>query len=64
MCMGAILWHGIGRLVFGASTQEIAEYAPTINLSCREVASRSPRKIEIIGGILSDLCLVPFRLGK
>jgi guanine deaminase len=63
MCMGAAIWHKVGRVVFGASIQEVAEYAPTIRLSAREVAARSAAKIEIIGGVLADLCLIPFRLG-
>lgn len=61
MCMGAILWCRVGRVVYGASIEEVSEYLPQINLSSREVASRATHKIEIIGGILADLCLVPFR---
>jgi len=61
MCMGAILWSNITRLVFGASTKELKEYVPVIDMSCREIAARSSHRIEVIGGVLADACLVPFR---
>lgn len=62
MCMSAILWAGIPRLVFGARTEELREYVPVLQPSCREMAAASGRKIEIISGILEDLCLAPIRL--
>ena len=62
MCMGAAMLAGVGHVVYGASIAEVAEYRPQIQLSCREIAARGYRKIEVIGGVLGDLCLVPFRL--
>ncbi len=62
MCMSAILWSGIPKLVFGAHSDELKQFVPVLGLSSREVAAASGRKIEIVGGILEDLCLVPFRL--
>jgi guanine deaminase len=62
MCMAAAMFAGVGRVVYGASIDEVKEYRPQIELSCREVAARGFRKIEVIGGVLSDLCLVPFRV--
>lgn len=62
MCMTAILWSRVPRLVFGARNEELAEYVPTISLSSRQVAAQSGRSIEIVSGILEDLCMAPFRL--
>jgi tRNA(adenine34) deaminase len=61
MCMGAILWAKVGRLVFGASTNELKEFVSVIDMSCREIAARSSHRIEVIGGVLTDACLAPFR---
>jgi len=62
MCMSAILWSEIPQLVFGATSEELKEYVPVLGLSSREVAAASNRNIHITSGILSDLCLAPFRL--
>ncbi|MGI8907058.1 MAG: nucleoside deaminase [Candidatus Sumerlaeaceae bacterium] len=64
MCMGAAMLAGVGTVVYGASIQEVKAYRPQIELSCREVAARGFRKIEVIGGVLGDLCVAPFGLGK
>ena len=61
MCMGAIILAKVGRLVYGASTEELKSLAPVIAVSSREIAAHAPFKIEVIGGILSDDCLMPFR---
>ncbi len=62
MCMGAILWSGIPKLVFGASSAALSEYTPVLKPTCREMAAASGSQIEIISGVLEDLCLVPFRM--
>ena len=64
MCMAAILWARIPHLVFGATSQELSQYTPTLGPSCRELAAQSGRTIHITGGILEDLCLAPFRLAR
>jgi len=61
MCTTAALFARVGKIVYGASIEEVSEYLPQIKWTSREIASRAPRPIEIIGGVLSDLCLVPFR---
>jgi len=54
MCMGAILWCRIGRLVFAASVQELATKIDQIALSSAEVATKAPfAPITITGGVLA-----------
>jgi tRNA(adenine34) deaminase len=62
MCMGAILWSGIGRVVFAASIEELATEIGQIMLSSRTVADAAPfANIAITGGILSAEALALFR---
>jgi tRNA(adenine34) deaminase len=62
MCMGAIVWCGISRVVYAASVSEIAERMGQIGISCSEVADKTPfAKIEITGGVLADEALKLFK---
>jgi tRNA(adenine34) deaminase len=55
MCMGAILWCHVSRLVFAASTQQLATKIDQITLSSADVAAKAPfAPITITGGILAD----------
>jgi tRNA(adenine34) deaminase len=55
MCMGAILWCRIGRLVFAASVQQIATKMDDIMISSAELAARAPfLPITITGGVLAS----------
>ncbi len=61
MCMGAILWCGIGRVVFAASIEELATKIGQIMLTSRTVADAAPfATIAITGGVLSDEALALF----
>ncbi|WOJ90592.1 nucleoside deaminase [Methylocapsa polymorpha] len=61
MCMGAILWCGIGRVVFAASIDELATKLGQIMLSSREVANAAPfAKVAITGGVLAAEALALF----
>lgn len=62
MCMTAILWARIPYLVFGASSQNLADFVPTMRPTAREMAAANNNSIQITSGILEDLCLAPFRL--
>jgi tRNA(adenine34) deaminase len=58
MCMAAILWCGIGRVVFAASIEELAKKIGQIMLTCRAVADAAPfAEISITGGVLSSEAL-------
>lgn len=61
MCMGAAMLAGIRQVVYGASMEEIGEHLPQIRVTSRELAARGFRPVEVIGGILAELCIIPFR---
>jgi tRNA(adenine34) deaminase len=55
MCMSAILWCRVGRLVFAASTQQLTTKIDQIMLSSADVAAKAPfAPITITGGVLAD----------
>jgi len=61
MCMSAILWCGIGRVVFAASIDELATKVGQIMLTSRQVAEAAPfAAIGITGGVLSAEALALF----
>lgn len=58
MCMGAILWCHIGRLVFAASVEQLATRIDQIMLSSAELAAKAPfAPISITGGVLAETAL-------
>jgi tRNA(adenine34) deaminase len=62
MCMGAILWCHIGRLVFAASVTQLATKIDQIMLSSAEVAAKAPFvPITITGGVLADEAMQLFK---
>src|SRR5439155_18120619 len=62
MCMGAILWCHVGRLVFAASVTQLATKIDQIMLSSAEVAAKAPfAPISITGGVLADEAMVLFK---
>ena len=55
MCMGAIVFCGLGRLVFAASVPQIATVGNQIMITSAEIAARSKwNPIKITGGVLAD----------
>jgi tRNA(adenine34) deaminase len=61
MCMGAILWSRIGRLVFAASVKQLATRIDQIMLSSADVAATAPFvPISITGGVLADEAMALF----
>jgi tRNA(adenine34) deaminase len=62
MCMGAILWCHIGRLVFAASVLQLATKIDQIMLSSADVAATAKfAPIEITGGVLADEAMALFK---
>lgn len=62
MCMGAILWCRIGRLVFAASVQQLATKLDQIMISSADIAAKAPfAPIAITGGVLADEAMQLFR---
>src|SRR6516165_2696629 len=61
MCMGAILWCHMGRLVFAASVTQLATKINQIMLSSADVAAKAPfAPISITGGVLADEAMALF----
>src|SRR5215472_16591779 len=55
MCMGAILWCHVGRLVFAASVAQLATKINQIMITSAEVAARAKwNPIKITGGVFAD----------
>ena len=55
MCMGAILWSHVGRLVFAASVAQLATRIDQIMLMSADVAEKAKfAPILITGGVLAD----------
>lgn len=58
MCSAAMIWAGLGRLVFGLSSARLTEVrgggAPMLDITSREVVSRSPANLIIDGPLLED----------
>ena len=62
MCMGAIVWCGIGRVVFGASIAQLAAKIGQIMVTDSEIAAKTPfHDIAITGGVLAKESLKLFK---
>ncbi|VFU10713.1 nucleoside deaminase [Methylocella tundrae] len=54
MCMGAILWCGIGRIVFAASIEQLSQKIGQIMVTSEQLAKAAPfANIAITGGVLA-----------
>ena len=61
MCMGAILWCHLGRLVFAASIAQLATKIDQTMVSSAEIAAKAPfAPISITGGVLADEAMALF----
>jgi tRNA(adenine34) deaminase len=62
MCMGAILWCHISRLVFAASVAQLATKIDQIMLSAADVAATAKfAPISITGGVLANEAMALFK---
>jgi tRNA(Arg) A34 adenosine deaminase TadA len=62
MCMGAIVWCGISRVVFGASIDQLATKMGQIMVTDAEIADKTPfADIELTGGVLAEEALALFK---
>jgi tRNA(Arg) A34 adenosine deaminase TadA len=62
MCMGAIVWCGIARVVFGASIAELATKIGQIMVTDAEIADKTPfAEIALTGGVLAEESLKLFK---
>ncbi|WP_325606292.1 nucleoside deaminase [Pseudorhodoplanes sp.] len=62
MCMGAIIWCHIGRVVFAASIDQLATLMDQIMVTSADLAARAKfAPVEITGGVLADEAMALFR---
>ena len=61
MCMGAIIWCHLGRVVFGASIAQLATKIDQIMLTSAEIAAKAPfAPVAITGGVLAEEAMALF----
>jgi tRNA(Arg) A34 adenosine deaminase TadA len=61
MCMGAILWSRMGRLVFAASVEQLATRLDQIMITGADLAGRAKfAPLAITGGVLADEAMALF----
>jgi tRNA(adenine34) deaminase len=61
MCMGAIIWCGFGRIVYGASIEELSKHIGQIMIDDKTIAAAAPfTDVEITGGVLAKEALALF----
>jgi len=61
MCMGAIIWCGFGRVVYGASIEELSKRIGQIMVDDKTIAAAAPfTDVEITGGVLAKEALALF----
>ena len=62
MCMGAIVWCGIARVVYGASIAQLATKMGQITITNAEIADKMPfADIALVGGVLAEESLKLFK---
>jgi len=60
MCSGTIFWSGVGRVVYGMSSDRLyelfppSEANPVLRVPCREVLSAGTRATEVVGPVLEE----------
>jgi tRNA(adenine34) deaminase len=61
MCMSAIVWCGIGRVVYAASIEQLEKRIGQIMITSKAVAQAAPfATVEITGGVLAPEALALF----
>lgn len=61
MCMAAILWCGMSRVVYAASIEELSKHIGQIMIDSSAVANAAPfAEVEITGGVLAKDALALF----
>ena len=61
MCMAAIIWTGLSRVVFAASIEELSTLLGQIMIKSDAIAAAAPfAQVEITGGVLSREALALF----
>ena len=64
MCAAAMVWAGVARIVFATSTaafSRVLPASPSFALGCAAVVGASDAHVEVVGPLLEQEGLVPFR---
>jgi tRNA(Arg) A34 adenosine deaminase TadA len=65
MCAGAIFWSGIGRVVFGLSSEHVYAFSQSnaehLFEHCADVLARGTHPVEVIGPMIEDEAEKVFR---
>lgn len=65
MCMGAIIWCGIKRVVYAASIAELATRIGQIDITAQQIAAATPfADIDLTGGVLAPEAMTLFPAPK
>lgn len=62
MCMSAIVWAGIGEVVYGASIADASEFGRQIDITSEDVAKKAWYKIALKPGVEREKCVELFRI--
>lgn len=60
MCMSAVLWSGLDRVVYGATIEDANRHCNQIQIPATEVATRSDMKCVVTGPLLREECYALF----
>ena len=60
MCMGAILWAGVDRVVFGATIADAARHCSQIYVPAKTLATESDMACEVVGPVAREECYALF----
>lgn len=56
MCMSALVWAGIGQLIFGATIDDAEEFGHQIHITSQEIAAKAWYPINIIQEVERNAC--------
>jgi tRNA(adenine34) deaminase len=61
MCMSAVLWANLGRVVYGATIEDASNHCNQIHIHAVEVAERSDMACQVVGPVLREQCYALFK---
>jgi tRNA(Arg) A34 adenosine deaminase TadA len=60
MCMSAVLWANLDRVVYGATIEDACNHCDQIHIHAHEVAERSDMACKVVGPVLREQCYALF----
>ena len=63
MCMAAILWAGLDRVVYGATIGDASKYCNQIYTSAKQLVKKSDLVCEVVGPVERGRCVALFEAG-